>query len=266
MVNISSSVNSLASLKSASLKSFVVMGMATTMLATFASAQTPEQNAAAYKSILQAIAAEKVSLAQQQLFVARQDGEISSLNQQLASVDELKAAIEPMVGKMTAGIARQVNSDYPFEMDRRLPRLESLQATIADPNASIVDKYRKVLNVYKLEVNYGQSLEAKKGNHPVNPTIRVGDDRWVKNDDGTIKYDKKTGLREEIFDGTYLRYGRLAYVYLDADSSGAMRYDLKQQKWVDLPKKNIVDIRRAVRIANGEAAPKVVRVPVFNTP
>ena len=260
-MNISASVNSLVGLKS-----LVFVGFVTAMLATSASAQTAEQNEAAYKALLQAIATEKVSLAQQQLFVAQQDGEISSLNQQLAGVDDLKASIEPMVGKMTTSITGQVNSDYPFEMDRRIPRLESLEATVADPNASIVDKYRKALNVYKLEVNYGQSLDAKKGNHPVSPSSRTGVDRWVKNDDSTIKYDKKTGLEEEIFDGSYLRYGRLAYVYLDADSSGAMRYDLNLRQWVDLPKKNIVDIRRAVRIANGEAAPKVVRVPVFNTP
>jgi len=255
VVNISSSVKALA-----------VLGFVSVVLTPTAYAQTAAQNEAAYSSILQAIATKEVSLAQQQMYVSGQAGEIESLNAQLANLDELKATIEPMIGKMTAGIARQINSDYPFEMDRRIPRLESLEASVADPTVSIGEKYRKALNVYKLEVNYGQGLEAKKGNHPISPTIRVGDDRWVKDDDGAIKLDKKTGLKEEIFDGSYLRYGRLAYVYLDADSSGAMRYDLTQKAWVDLPKKNIVDIRRAVRIANGEAAPKVVRVPVFHTP
>ncbi len=236
------------------------------VLASAAYAQTAAQNEAEYSALLQAIAAEKVSLAQQELFVAKQDGGIGSLTAQLSNLDELKASVEPMLGKMTTGIAGQVNSDYPFEMERRGPRLVSLQKTMADPNASLADKYRKVLNVYKLEVNYGQALEAKKGNHPTDPVIRVGDDRWAKEDDGTIKIDKKTGLREEIYDGSYLRYGRLAYVYMNADSSSALRYDLEQRAWVELPKKHIVDIRRAVRIAKGEAAPKVVRVPVFNTP
>ncbi len=249
-----------------SVKGLAVVGFVSALLVPGAYAQTATQNEASYSALLQAIASEKISLAQQELFVANQGGEIELLNAQIASVDDLKSSIEPMVGKMTTGIAAQINSDYPFEMDRRIPRLESLENTVADPTVSIAEKYRKALNVYKLEVNYGQSLEAKKGNHPVNPTIRVGDDRWVKNEDGTIKFDKKTGEREEIFDGSYLRYGRLAYVYLAADSSGAMRYDLSQKAWVDLPKRNIVDIRRAVRIANGEAAPNVVRVPIINTP
>jgi len=249
-----------------SVKALAVAGFVSVALAPIAFAQTAAQNEATYSSLLQAIAAEKVSLAQQQMFVAKQGGEIEQLNVQIAGVGDLKASIEPMIGKMTTGIAGQINSDYPFEMDRRIPRLESLEATVADPAVSIGEKYRKALNIYKLEVNYGQSLEAKKGNHPVNPSIRVGDDRWVKEDDGTIKFDKKTGEREEIFDGSYLRYGRLAYVYLDADSSGAMRYDLEQSAWVDLPKRNIVDIRRAVRIASGEAAPNVVKVPIFNAP
>jgi len=259
VVNISSSVKALA------IAGFV--SVFTSALTTpLAYAQTASQNEAAYGLLLQAIAAEKVSLAQQQMFVARQGGKIESLNTQIAGLDDLKASVEPMIGKMTTGIAGQINSDYPFEMDRRIPRLESLEASVADPTVSVAEKYRKALNIYKLEVNYGQSLESKKGNHPISPSVRVGDDRWVKEDDGTIKFDKKTGEREEIFDGSFLRYGRLAYVYLEADSSGAMRYDLTAKEWVDLPRKNIVDIRRAVRIASGEAAPNVVKVPVFSAP
>lgn len=250
---------------SAKVKALAATGLAVVILVPSAFAQS-SRNEVAYSELLQAIAAQKVSLAQQQLFVSQQDVEIASLNSQIDGLDDLKADIDPMLGKMTTGIAGQINSDYPFEMDRRIPRLQSLENTINDPAAAVGDKYRKALNVYKLEVNYGQSMEAKKGNHPINPTIRVGDDRWVKDDDGEIAINKKTGLREEIFDGSYLRYGRLAYVYLQADSSQAMRYDLDAKEWVTLPKRNIADIRRAVKIASGEAAPNVVKVPLFINP
>lgn len=249
----------------AKVKTLVATGLATVILAPTAFAQTSE-NEAAYSDLLQAIASQKVSLAQQELFVSQQGAQISSLNSQIDGLDEWKAGITPMLGKMATGISGQINSDYPFEMDRRIPRMQSLENSLNDPAAAIGDKYRKALNVYKLEVNYGQSMEAKKGNHPVNPTIRVGDDRWVKEENGEIKINKKTGLREEIFDGSYLRYGRLAYVYLQADSSQSMRYDLTAKEWVDLPKKNIADIRRAVKIASGEAAPNVVKVPLFLNP
>lgn len=250
---------------SARVKVLVATGLAAVILAPSAIAQD-SGNEAAYRDLLEAIAAQKVALAQQQLYVSQQDVQITSLNTQIDGLDDWKAEITPMLGKMTTGIAGQINSDYPFEMDRRAPRLQSLEGTINDPVAAVGDKYRKALNVYKLEVNYGQSMEAKKGNHPIDPTIRVGDDRWVKEENGDIKINKKTGQREEIFDGSYLRYGRLAFVYLQADSSQALRYDLDAKEWVELPKKHIADIRRAVKIASGEAAPNVVKVPLFLNP
>ena len=222
-------------------------------------------NEVTYRELLDAIAATKVSLAQQELFVAQQKEKIKSLENQLNGLDEWKASIEPMLGKMTTSIANQVKSDYPFEMDRRGPRIAALQNTIADSATSVGDKYRKALNVYKLEVNYGQSMEAKKGNHPINPTIRVGDEKWEKEDNGKIKLDKN-GNKIEIFDGSYLRYGRLAYVYLQADSSEALRYDLQKKEWVKIPKSKIADIRRAVKMASGEAAPNVVKVPFYKDP
>jgi len=249
----------------ARVKALAATGLATVILVPSAFAQT-SGNEVAYSDLLQAIAAQKVSLAQQQLFVSQQGVKIASLNSQIDGLDAWKADIVPMLGKMATSITGQVNSDYPFEMDRRIPRLQSLESTLNDPAAAVGDKYRKALNVYKLEVNYGQSLEAKKGNHPINPTVRVGDDRWVKGENGEPAINKKTGLREEIFDGSYLRYGRLAYVYLQADSSQAMRYDLAAKEWQDLPKKNIADIRRAVKMASGEAAPNVVKVPLFPNP
>lgn len=242
-------------------KILAATGLASILLAPSAFAQSTK-NETAYHDLLQAIAAEKVSLAQQQVYVAKQKSEISSLNTQLKKVDGWKAGLGPMVDKMAVGIATQIRSDYPFELDMRLPRLQRLEDVMKDPKVPVSDKYRKLLNVYKIEVNYGQSLDVKKGNHPLTPTIRVGDDRYEKDEKGKVKLDKN-GNKIEIFDGSYLRYGRLAYVYMQADSSEALRYDLAAKEWVQLPKSNIADIRRGVRIAAGEAAVNVVRVPVF---
>ncbi len=265
MVNISSSVQAFT----VSVKAFLVCGVASIVLVPHALAQNASNaassNEVAYTNLLEAISAKRISLAQQELFVLQQDAKIVSLNSQIDGLDDWKAAIDPMLGKMATGIAGQIKSDYPFEMDRRLPRLQSLENSMKDPAASVGDKYRKALNIYKLEVNYGKSLEAKKGNHPTSPTIRIGDDRWEKDEDGAVKLNKN-GERIEIFDGSYLRYGRVAYVYLQADSTQAMRYDLAANEWVDLPKKSIADIRRGVKIASGEAAPNVVKVPLVPNP
>ncbi len=244
------------------------VGFAQTSIAQTLDAPTQE-----YMRLLQAIADTQDTLAQKELFVARQKEQIASLRAQARGLNKVKAALPPMVEKMVSSIETQINADYPFEMDRRAPRLQALKQTVKDKNVSIVDKYRKALNIYKFEVNYGMSMESTKGNHPINPVLSkcdlsgdLPDECYEKDKDGKVKIDKKTGEKTRLYDGRYLRYGRLAYVYMDNDGVSALRYDLGERKWVEIPRGRAAAIRKAVKIASGEAAPSVVMVPVSPTP
>ncbi len=235
--------------------------------AVTANAQAENANEAAYHILLQQVADQKISLAQQQVFLAGQELRIAALTAQLDGLDDTKASIGPMIEKMTAAIEIQIKADYPFKMDTRLARLQSLRELVEDENATVGAKYRKALDVYKIEVNYGQGLEGYSGNHPTAPTLREGDDRFEQDEDGVVIVNENTGIPVEIFDGDYLRYGRTALVYINTDGSGALRYDLGQGEWVDdLPGGKIVEIRRAIRVSRGEVAPGVVIAPVQSMP
>lgn len=236
-------------------------------LAPAAMAQTPEANEAAYRSLLQQIDNKKLNIAHKQAIIGHQGMKIDNLNEQLGRVDELNASVEPMIAKMVSNIEREIRSDYPFEYDARMFRLNSLKETMDNPAASVSAKYRKALNIYQAEVNYGQSVVAKDGDHPIKPTIREGDDRYKKDEEGKVEFNEKTGLPVPVFDGTYLRYGRMAYVYINSDGTDAMRWDLKggadkQGAWVPM-KGSTVEIRMAMRVAKGELAPSVVMAPVM---
>ena len=146
-----------------------------------------------------------------------------------------------------------------------MARLNKLKALVGNDKASVVEKYRNALNIYKIEVNYGQSLEAYKGNHPVTPTTRLGDDRYLKDENGDFAINEKTNQRIELFDGDYLRYGRTALVYLNVDGTDPHRYDLENGEWV-LLSGAATSVRRAIRIAYGEVAPGVVMAPVTPSP
>ena len=92
----------------ARVKALAATGLATVILVPSAFAQT-SGNEVAYSDLLQAIAAQKVSLAQQQLFVSQQGVKIASLNSQIDGLDAWKADIVPMLGKMATSITGQVN-------------------------------------------------------------------------------------------------------------------------------------------------------------
>ena len=240
--------------------------------ASVAMAQSGNSDEARYSALLQQIADKELEIIQKQAFISRQLEEIASLNAQIESLDGVKKSIAPMVEKMTAAIEDEISADYPFrtdfapDSDNRLVRLRSVKKALTDPKATIGEKYRRILNLYKIEVNYGKSLEAYKGNHPVNPMVRTGDNRYEKDEDGNVRIDKVTGQKIEIFDGNYLRYGRTAFVYLNADGTKPLYFDLNTRAWKSLPKSRATDVRRAIRMSNGEIAPSVVTAPVFPMP
>ncbi len=250
---------------SSKVRAGLIVGAMCAYMAPTAFAQDTNVNEQAYHVLLQEIADKKISIAQQQVFVAGAKTQIADLSAQLEGLDDIKVGVAPMIDKMVAAIGREIAADLPFKKDERLARYNRLKNLVADDKASVGEKYRNALNVYKIEVNYGQSLEAYKGNHPKTPTIREGDDRFEKEDDGSIKISKKTGQPVEAFDGDYLRYGRAALVYVNADGSDPLRYDLETGDWVAL-KGAGADVRRAIRISYGEVAPGVVMAPVVQMP
>ena len=230
-----------------------------------APALAQDANEVAYHSLMQQIDNKKMNIAHNQAVINYQNEKIASLNGQLGSVDELKSSVEPMLEKMVSNIEREINADYPFEYDVRMHRVIQLKELMAKPEASVGEKYSHALHIYEVEVNYGQSVVAKDGDHPLTPTIREGDDRYKRDENGEIEINKKTNQKVPIFDGTYLRYGRVSYIYINNDGSSPLRYDLKgkaNEKWVPM-KGSTVSVRMAIRVAKGEVATTVVMAPVM---
>ena len=247
------------------IRTLLAVGAVCAYMAPCAMAQNADANEEVYHALLEQIANKKISIAHQQVFVATLDTRIESLNVQIDGLSDVTETIAPMIDKMVSGIALAIESDFPFKRDERIARLHALQALVADEQALIGEKYRRALNIYKIEVNYGQGLEAYAGNHPVSPTIRQGDDRYAKDENGEVMRNETTGLPVELFDGDYLRYGRAALVYLNKNGSDPLRYDLSAHEWVSV-KGAETNIRRAMRISYGEVAPGVVMAPVSRMP
>ncbi len=226
-----------------------------------------------YAAVLQSIENAKLTIAQQEAYVATQEARIASLQQQIKDSGATIKTIEPMLNKMVTAIEGEINKDIPFLEGVRYPRLEKLKADVADPTRSPGDKMRSALLIYDIEVGYGQSLDAYGGQNPVNPGTRyaaceadIASAGCALTKDQKSKIDAGVTLRElrnEIFDGSYLRYGRLALAYQQFDGSVTMRYDPMTKEWVELSAGQALEVERGLRTARGEAAPNVVNAPVY---
>ena len=228
---------------------------------------------AAYASVLQDIENAKLNIAQREAYIATHEATMASLRQQIKDSGALSSAVEPMLGKMVSAIEGEINKDIPFLVGVRFQRLDKLKADIADPTNTPGNKMRSALLIYDIEVGYGQSLEAYGGQHPTNPGARYAACEADVNSSGCNLTDGLADklnagatvrdLRNEIFDGSYLRYGRLALAYQQFDGSETLRYDPQSKEWVELSSGQALEVERGLRTARGEAAPNVVNAPVY---
>ena len=234
-----------------------------------------------YQTILQQIADTRLELEHKKVVVATQAETMKSLRAQINEVKETKKTINPMMSKMAAAIEDSMNTDMPFQEGERFNRLEALKETMNDKAATPADKMRKLLNIYSIEVGYGQSLEAYDGDSPVQgnagkrrlactenaDSAACAMDEALKDrleDAQEINSEATLGdIAEGIMDGTYIRYGRMALAYMSADGAEVLRYDGTEGEWVELASARALEVRRAIRIARGESAPGVVTAPVL---
>ena len=228
---------------------------------------------AQYADVLQRIENAQLNIAQREAYIATQKQTMASLNEQIKSSAATIATVEPMLNKMVAAIEVEINKDIPFLAGQRYERLEKLKADVADATRSPGDKMRSALMIYDIEVGYGQSLEAYGGSNPVNPGTRMAACEADINSAG-CNLEKPLmekiaagatlrDIRNEVFDGSYLRYGRLALAYQQFDGSETMRYDVSSKEWVKLDAGQALEVERGLRTARGEAAPTVVNAPVY---
>ena len=187
-----------------------------------------------YRAVLQQKDNIALFVAQQDIFLQSQKSEIASLRRQLGTVEQIKQGMSPMMLKMAAEIEDAIKSDMPFNLAERLARVDRMKATLSNPEVSPAEQYRQVLNAFKIEVSYGQGIDSYEGMHPTKPGNIVN----------------------------FLRFGRVALVYMTKDESEVGRYNIETGSWDALTGADKLALRQAVRISRGEAAPEVVYAPV----
>ena len=238
-------------------------------------AQNADVRLQEYSDLLDRIANIRIETAQKEVMVANQEGQISSLQDQIAKVPDTKAAVKDIALKMSAEIEKQIEQDIPFRLEERNERLGFLIGLVSDPAATGPQIYRRALGVIEIESNYGNSVSAYTGDHPTTPGRRLAacreniespvcnltKDTLEKIEGGATIDD----LANEIKDGNYVHFGRMSLAYLDLDSREGFRWNEdagESGDWEPLSSGDILNTRRAIRVAKGESAPGVVTAPV----
>ena len=162
--------------------------------------------------------------------VASQQAEITAMTQQLTEIETTAREVQPMMQRMMATLEQFVALDMPFLPDERNGRIADLKEMMTRADVSISEKYRRIVEAYQIEMEYGRTIEAYQG--------RV--------DDKTVEF---------------LRSGRVGLLYQTLDGKETGYWDAQQRKWV-------VDddyheaMKEGLKVAKKQAAPDFIQVAV----
>jgi len=169
------------------------------------------------------------ALVEQQL--RSQQEEIASLEQQIAALDATALDVQPMLQRMFDELVQFVQNDVPFFKQERQERIQRLTELMASVDASPSEKFRRLIEAYQIEMEYGRTM---------------------------------TAYRETLDDGRaaeMVRLGRIALMYRVVDTGEVGYWDRDTKQFVPAPESRS-GIEEALSIAKEERAPDLIIVPI----
>jgi len=167
--------------------------------------------------------------------VASQVEEKISLTDQLQEIETTQQEMVPLVLRMMESLESFIQLDMPFLQKERQQRIKNLKSIIVRADVTNAEKYRRILEAYQVENEYGHTIEAYRGDLEL--------------------AGKKTTV-------DFLRLGRVALYYqrLDGSESGFWSKENKQWKTLDSEYRN--GIKKGLEIAREEVAPDLLTLPI----
>lgn len=189
-----------------------------------------------YKSVTKQVDGLKVYNARLQRQIDNQLRRIEEIDESIEQVTVIQRQMTPLVIRMIDGLEQFVQLDVPFHMEERERRIEFLRANLDRDDVTVAEKFRQVLEAYKIETEYGRKLDAYKGSVEID-----GQERDVN----------------------FLRIGRIALVYQTTDTELSGAWDQGSRSWVALDKGEYRNaIMKGLRIARNEASIDLMNMPV----
>jgi hypothetical protein len=190
---------------------------------------------AKYRTALKQIDSTRIYNSQMRELITAQEAELASLQSQLDQVEVVGRSVMPLMLRMIDAYEALVELDLPFLLDERKKRVVELRKLMKRSDVSSAEKYRRIMEAYQIENEYGRTIEAYRS------TLDVAG-------------------REATVD--FLRFGRIALVYQTPDGTEAGVWNHQKKSWEPLDPRYRGAIREGLRIARKQAAPDLIRLPL----
>ena len=165
--------------------------------------------------------------------VMDQREELVSINQQLNGLESTNRGIVPLMLEMIDTLGKIIERDMPFRLEERRARVLRLGDMMDQADVTASEKYRRVMEAYQGEMEYGRSAEA---------------------------YSEALPSSGQTVD--FLRVGRTLLIYQSSDQLTTGWFNPATRAYEDLPDRYRAEIKQGLSIARSEKAPNLVMLPV----
>ena len=188
-----------------------------------------------YREEAQRIDALRIYNTQLEKLIASQEQEKAAIREQIENVTVIGREVTPLMLRMVEALEQFVALDVPFLETERTNRVNHLKELMDRADVTNAEKYRRILEAFQIENEYGRTIEAYRGS-----LDRGGESLPVD----------------------FLRVGRVALVYQTLDASELGAWDKAAGQWQPLDRSYRGALRKGLRIARKQAAPDLLRLPV----
>lgn len=189
-----------------------------------------------YKTVMKQVDGLKVYNGRLEKQIANQLDRIKDIEKSIGQVTVIQRQVTPLVIRMIDGLEQFVKLDIPFHKEERAERIEFLRANVDRSDLAVSEKFRQVLEAYKIENEYGRKIDAYKG---------------------SVEID---GVEREV---NFFRVGRVALLYQTTDTEISGAWDKTTGQFVQLEKSQYRSaILKGLKVARKEASIDILKLPI----
>lgn len=189
-----------------------------------------------YKLVLRQSESLKAYNDQMERLVVSQENEKASLEKQIGEIELTSREVVPMMSEMLTTLSTFVSLDVPFLPQERQDRIANLQREMDRADISTSEKFRRIMEAYQIESEYGRTIEAYRAD--------ISDESQKK-----LTVD-------------FLKIGRIALLYQTLDGKISRAWDVKTKTWLTLDDKYRKTIQEGLKIARKQSAPDLLTLPI----
>lgn len=169
----------------------------------------------------------------------QQQKKLQNLLTNMENIREVRMELMPLMQEMVQVLTLFVTNDIPFLWQERQLRLTELNNLLDNPNISVANKYRRIVEAYQIETEYGSTIETWQAQLPLSEQ-----DRAVQ----------------------LIKVGRIGLYYLTPDQEMAGYWNNDSRTWETLPDSWLTRVKQAYQVADNKTVPTLLALPHLEVP